>query len=499
MLVSAKSSTVRSGSTAMTSLSDHELVRALATRRDRQAFEELYRRYERAAFNLAVFLTGQRGLAEEAVQDGMLRVWRHAHTLRDDGNARGWLLRVIARAALKAGANQRRTRDREANEETMEQHASPFVREQEETVEKEEALAALRAELHKLSDDNRRLVALYFGAGFTQMEISRELELSQTAVSERLRKVLETLRTRLSAAGFAAAVPFLSPEGLAEALHNGGNVPTRLGDRVLDGFDRAARYSGRVAGSVAFSYWALVSAVLVAVAGSAWWVLGQTPAQTEAARPQQPTTASTGRSAAIPAAQPKPLNVKWDYTKGPLPDLRVVVGEGRWEKTQDGGFFAVGQKPGAYVLLPVDLPNEPVVARIKARVDNDGDFYLGGFWAVGEELILNKHWNKYNRFQGDPGKGWILDCTIYLLDRYMVVQHQGMTCLIREAEQPYPGTRLLLNASNVNLIEIELRSLRENEVPETLRDIPACIRALGSKPMLMDKHGRSHEWVPPRP
>lgn len=494
MLVSAKPSTARSRTFAMSSPSDHELIRAVATRRDRQAFEELYRRHERAAFNLAAFLTGQRSLAEEAVQDGMLRVWKHAHTLRDDGNARGWLLRVVARAALKAVANQRRTRDREANEETMEQHASPAVRVQEGAVEKEEALAALRSELHKLSEENRRLVALYFGAGFTQMEISRELELSQTAVSERLRKVLETLRTRLSAAGIAAAVPLLSAEGMADALHSGGNAPPELGERVLAGFDHAARYSRRVAGSAALSYWALAAVVLMAAVAGAWWVLGETPAPTETVRPQEPATSSANA-----AASAKPLNVKWDYTQGPLPDLRVVVGEGRWEKTREGGSFAVPQKPGAYVLLPVELPKQPVVARIKARIDNDGDFFLGGFWAVGEELITNKHWNKYNRFQGDPGKGWNLDCTIYLLDRYMIVQHQGMTCLIREAEQPYPGNRLLLNTSNVNLLEIELRSLRENEIPESLRDIPACIQAMGSKPMMMNKHGRSFEWGEDRP
>lgn len=211
-------------------------------------------------------------------------------------------------------------------------------------------------------------------------------------------------------------------------------------------------------------------------------------------RLQEPATSSANA-----AGETKPLNVKWDYTKGPLPDLRVVVGEGRWEKDQDGGSFAVPQKPGAYVLLPVDLPKEPVLARIKARIDNDGDFYLGGFWAIGQDLIPNKHWNKYNRFQGDPGKGWALDCTIYLLDRYMIVQHQGMTCLIREAGQPYPGNKLLLNSSNVNLLEIELRSLRENEIPESLRDIPACIRAMGSKPMMMDKDGRSFDWTPPQP
>ncbi|MCK6473378.1 MAG: sigma-70 family RNA polymerase sigma factor [Planctomycetes bacterium] len=494
MLVSAKSSTVRSRNLAMSPPSDHALIRAVATRRDRQAFEELYRRHERAAFNLAAFLTGQRSLAEEAVQDGMLRVWKHAHTLRDDGNARGWLLRVIARAALKAVANQRRTRDREANEETMEQHASPAVRVQEGAVEKEEALAALRGELHKLSEENRRLVALYFGAGFTQMEISHELELSQTAVSERLRKVLEMLRTRLSAAGFAAAAPLLGAEGLADALHSGGSAPPELGARVFAGLDQATRYSGRVAGSAALSYLALAAVVLVAAAGGAWWVLGGRPVPTEAMRLQEPATSSANA-----AGETKPLNVKWDYTKGPLPDLRVVVGEGRWEKDQDGGSFAVPQKPGAYVLLPVDLPKEPVLARIKARIDNDGDFYLGGFWAIGQDLIPNKHWNKYNRFQGDPGKGWALDCTIYLLDRYMIVQHQGMTCLIREAGQPYPGNKLLLNSSNVNLLEIELRSLRENEIPESLRDIPACIRAMGSKPMMMDKDGRSFDWTPPQP
>ena len=58
-------------------LSDEAVV-ALAARSDEVAFAELYDRYGRAAYGLAVRVLRDEALAEDAVQEAFLAIWRGA-------------------------------------------------------------------------------------------------------------------------------------------------------------------------------------------------------------------------------------------------------------------------------------------------------------------------------------------------------------------------------------------------------------------------------------
>src|SRR5437660_1760188 len=71
--------------------SDAELL-ARVGERDREAFETLYDRYVRPVFGLALRRLGDRGHAEDAVQEAFAAIWRSASTYRPErGAARGWL------------------------------------------------------------------------------------------------------------------------------------------------------------------------------------------------------------------------------------------------------------------------------------------------------------------------------------------------------------------------------------------------------------------------
>lgn len=56
-------------------VSDSELLVAIAAR-DRAAFGVLYQRYARAVFGLALGRLGERGRAEDAVQETFTAIWR---------------------------------------------------------------------------------------------------------------------------------------------------------------------------------------------------------------------------------------------------------------------------------------------------------------------------------------------------------------------------------------------------------------------------------------
>ncbi|WP_067173211.1 RNA polymerase sigma factor [Microtetraspora niveoalba] len=79
---------------------DLELLR-LVTRGDEHAFEQLYARHARALLAYAEGLLGERGPAEEALQETFIAVWRGAGAFEERSLVRTWLFGICRRQAFK--------------------------------------------------------------------------------------------------------------------------------------------------------------------------------------------------------------------------------------------------------------------------------------------------------------------------------------------------------------------------------------------------------------
>src|SRR5581483_5003778 len=80
--------------------SDDELIRRLA-HGDERALAELYDRYGRPAYRLAVRILRDTSLAEDAVQDAFLTAWRTAAAFDPSrGSAATWLMTLVHRRAV---------------------------------------------------------------------------------------------------------------------------------------------------------------------------------------------------------------------------------------------------------------------------------------------------------------------------------------------------------------------------------------------------------------
>src|SRR5215470_3639247 len=87
--------------------SDQELLSRFASG-DREALEELFRRYRLPAYRVAYRLLGNEADALDAVQDGFVKALTHLQSFQGRSSFKTWLLRVVSNAALDLGRQRGR-------------------------------------------------------------------------------------------------------------------------------------------------------------------------------------------------------------------------------------------------------------------------------------------------------------------------------------------------------------------------------------------------------
>src|SRR6188474_856146 len=111
LVLTTPSLPVRPGAATMPAVAadectDGELITRSAEG-DRDAFEVLYRRYSRPVFGLALRRLGDRGHAEDAVQETFASIWRAARSYRPErGPGAPWLYAVARNAISDRGRSR---------------------------------------------------------------------------------------------------------------------------------------------------------------------------------------------------------------------------------------------------------------------------------------------------------------------------------------------------------------------------------------------------------
>jgi RNA polymerase sigma factor (sigma-70 family) len=177
-------------------LSDEALV-ALAARSEQSALAELYDRYGRSAYGLAVRVLRDDALAEDAVQEAFLALWRTASRfVPERGKASTWIFTLVHRRAVDLVRREERRRA-----DTLEHAPEPGGG----SVE-EDALLRFQRErvqdaLKKLPDQQREAIELAYYGGFTQSELAERLGQPVGTIKSRMFTGLARLRELLGEPG----------------------------------------------------------------------------------------------------------------------------------------------------------------------------------------------------------------------------------------------------------------------------------------------------------
>jgi RNA polymerase sigma factor (sigma-70 family) len=173
-------------------LSDEALV-ALTARSDEAALAELYDRFGRLAYGLALRVVRDPALAEDVVQEAFLAVWRSSpNFVPERAKASTWILTLVHRRAVDlVRREQRRRAEPLAEEELESEHGADdevWLR-----LERERVRNALAA----LPDQQREALELAYYGGFTQSELADRLGLPLGTIKSRMFTGLSRLRDLL--------------------------------------------------------------------------------------------------------------------------------------------------------------------------------------------------------------------------------------------------------------------------------------------------------------
>lgn len=157
---------------------------------DEHALKDLYGRYGRIVYTIALRSTGNSTDAEDVAQQAFIAAWNSRSTFRHtDGTFSGWLMGITRKKVVD------RLRARERELRLVERQAVVEVP----TVEHSDLTEALvvRDELTRLGEPQQTIMELAFFDDLTHGQIAERLGLPLGTVKSHIRRSLERLRRRL--------------------------------------------------------------------------------------------------------------------------------------------------------------------------------------------------------------------------------------------------------------------------------------------------------------
>jgi RNA polymerase sigma factor (sigma-70 family) len=177
-------------------VSDEALLSLIASS-DEAALAELYDRFGGVAYGLALRILRDEALAQDAVQEAFLAVWRTAERfLAERARASTWVLTLVHRRTVDLVRREERRRG-----EPLESAPEPSAVQ---TVDEEAELGfrrrVVQEALRRLPPDQRQALELGYYGGLTQSELAERLGVPLGTVKSRMFAALAKLRELLEEA-----------------------------------------------------------------------------------------------------------------------------------------------------------------------------------------------------------------------------------------------------------------------------------------------------------
>jgi RNA polymerase sigma-70 factor (ECF subfamily) len=163
----------------------------------RKAFEMIVGRYQHKVLRLACSILGERGAAEDAAQDALLRIWRGLDRFRGESSLSTWIYSIARNCALSARGSRR-------EQDSIEE---PHVRNAIEAFKApaaEQSTLDLMKAVEALPDAQREVVILFYLEGKSYIETAAMTGLPMGTVKTYLHRARKELAQEMVASKKAA-------------------------------------------------------------------------------------------------------------------------------------------------------------------------------------------------------------------------------------------------------------------------------------------------------
>lgn len=158
---------------------------------DPKAQGELYKRLAPKMFGICLRYTRNRMEAEDVLQEGFIKVFRHLKDYRNDGSLEGWIRRTMVNTAI----NFYNKRAKYQNDISLDQ-SEPINQEEESAIDKLSAQELLDF-IQELPDGYRMVFNLNVIEGYTHKEIGEMLDISENTSKSQLSRARNVLQGKL--------------------------------------------------------------------------------------------------------------------------------------------------------------------------------------------------------------------------------------------------------------------------------------------------------------
>ena len=177
---------------------DQSLIRLIA-RSQESALSELYDRYSRLVYSLALNAVGEPATAEEITQDVFIRIWDHAGTYQAEKSK---VVTWIASITRYRSIDVIRRRKIRPESQSVSWEVEPSTNEMnpinvEESVEISQKQQRVRQAISMLPEEQRQALAYAYFQGYTHREIAEVLGEPLGTVKTRIRLAMHKLRQLL--------------------------------------------------------------------------------------------------------------------------------------------------------------------------------------------------------------------------------------------------------------------------------------------------------------
>jgi RNA polymerase sigma factor (sigma-70 family) len=163
---------------------------ASAAAGDEFAFRRIISEHHDDMRRVAVYITRDRALAEEATQAAWLIAWKKLGKVRDEGHLKPWLVSVAAYEAKRVLRNRRRRAKVEVAADASYEPGGTDPAADVSAID-------LRAAMERLDPADSALLAMRYGAGFDSNELSIATGISPSGTRSRIERLLKRLREDL--------------------------------------------------------------------------------------------------------------------------------------------------------------------------------------------------------------------------------------------------------------------------------------------------------------